>query len=503
MKLPISFYNRTTYVGTLVIAVSLILMILVFTAAALFNIGGNYSGLLLYMALPFMLIIGLILIPIGMMRKHRLNKKSDVPVERRKIIFDFSIKKHRNAAFIFFFGTMFFMIITSMGSYQAFHYTESNEFCGTLCHQVMEPEFVTYQTSAHARVKCVECHVGSGADWYVKSKFSGMYQVYAVLADVYPHPIPTPISSLRPAQETCEQCHWPEKFFPNRIRNEIHYLSDSTNSAWEISYRMKIGPTHSSKGTSEGIHWHINPDVKIQYRESSSDREYIPWVTYIDLKTGDTIIYINEEDPMDAETFAATPARTMDCMDCHNRPSHQFLTPQDYIDDAISRNKISVDLPQIKFITMSIFANPFDNLDTAKAYTTNTILSFYKDNYPEIYKNKLPLIKKSIVGVIEAYSSNNFPHMGADWDHYPSHKGHVEYNGCFRCHDNNHISPTTGRKISKDCNLCHSILKQGFKDNMSYSTIDSALRFVHPVILEDVDLDKDDLCVDCHRYLFI
>lgn len=502
MKLPNSFHNRISYVGTIVVIISLILLIMVFIAAFFFNIGGNYSGLLLYMALPALLILGLLLIPFGMLLKHRSNKKKNESEISSNILFDWNNKKHKNAAVIFFFGTIIFFFISSIGSYEAFHYTESNKFCGTLCHEVMEPEYATYQTSAHARVKCVECHVGAGADWYVKSKLSGLYQVYAVLANVYPKPIPTPISSLRPARETCEQCHWPEKFYPNRIRHEIHYLSDSMNTAWEIEYLMKIGPSHSSKGNSGGIHWHINSNVKIEYKESSSDREYIPWVKYINLETGDTVTYMNQDDPMDDETFVKTAARTMDCMDCHNRPSHQYLTPQDYIDDAISKGNIPVNLPQIKYITMSIFANTFENPDTAKRDIRNTILAFYKENYPDLYKNKLALIEQGIQGAIKAYFGNNFPLMGADWDHYPNHKGHVEYNGCFRCHDNNHVAEN-GRVISKDCNLCHTILQQGVKGSMFSAPIDSGLNFIHPIEIEDVDFNGTDQCIDCHRYLYL
>lgn len=161
-------------------------------------------------------------------------------IERKLPFIDLNRKDHRNAFLIFAAGTTIFLFISALGSYEAFHYTESTEFCGTLCHSVMNPEYTAYQNSAHAKVRCVECHVGTGADWYVKSKLSGLYQVYAVIANVYPKPIPTPIKNLRPARETCEECHWPQKFYSRQLRTEKHFLTDEKNSEWDISLIMKI-----------------------------------------------------------------------------------------------------------------------------------------------------------------------------------------------------------------------------------------------------------------------
>jgi hypothetical protein len=499
MKLPESYYNRTSYVGTIITAISLLLILFIYILTSFFMDGGTYIGLLLYMLFPGLLILGLVLIPIGMLMRVRKIKQGKSEITPTHMVIDMNNPKHRNAAIIFVVGTILFLILTSIGSYEAFHYTESNRFCGGLCHQVMEPEYSTYQTSAHAHVKCVECHVGPGADWYVKSKMSGLYQVYAVLFDKYPKPIPTPITSLRPARETCEQCHWPEKFYPNRIRNEIHYLADSLNTQWNISYLMKIGPSHGSQGNSEGIHWHINRNIKIEYIESTPDREYIGWVKYINLETGDTTVYNDIEDPMDEETINTSSPRTMDCMDCHNRPSHQFLTPQDYIDNAISKGDISSDIPEIKKIAMELFTDSYDNYDTARAIIANAINESCRNNYPEFFAHQQQLIKHSIQGIIDAYTANNFPKMGSSWDTYPNHLGHVEYNGCFRCHDGNHKAEN-GKLIRRDCNLCHTILQQGLNENLVSVPFDDSLDFIHPVDIEEEW--KTSICTDCHRYLY-
>jgi hypothetical protein len=186
------------------------------------------------------------------LRKRKKGSKDD-KIKKWPVI-DFNVTRYRNAFSIFAVGTLFLLLVSGIGSYEAFHYTESVQFCGTLCHNVMHPEYTVYQNSPHARVACVDCHVGEGADWYVRSKLSGLRQVYATLFNTYEKPIPVPIKDLCPARETFERCHWPEKFYSRQLRNTKHFLSDSANTEWNISLQMKIGPSHSALGLSERIH---------------------------------------------------------------------------------------------------------------------------------------------------------------------------------------------------------------------------------------------------------
>jgi len=500
MKLPLTYHNRLSYVGTLVAALTLTLMFIIYIVASLFNGAGHYTGLLLYVALPIVLFIGLMLIPLGMFIKFRKNKRVNlVDADKQKVIFDFNNTNHRNAALVFVFGTFIFIVLTSVGSYEAFHYTESNEFCGTLCHKIMTPEYTTYQTSSHAKVKCVACHVGEGADFYAKSKITGLYQVYAAIRNIYPRPIPTPISSLSQAHETCEQCHWPQKFYTNQVITNTHYLTDSLNTEWTTSCQMKIGPAETASGSTKGIHWHINKDVKIEYIESDSSREFIPWVKYTDKKTGKITIFQNTEEPLAASFIKKASARTMDCMDCHNRPSHQFLAPQNFIDKAISKGDISKNTPQIKSVSMQILKETYPSYAKANANIKKIILDFYKTNYPSYYKSNLKVINKNIAGISKAYAENVFPEMGANWDKYPKHDGHLENNGCFRCHDDKHKAKN-GKVISKACDLCHSIVKQGDAKNMMRAQTDGDLEFKHPIDIGDAW--KESNCSDCHRYLY-
>ncbi len=278
LKLPRSFYNWTSVIGATIALISLFMIVFLFVITSIFNQGGSYIGVVIYIALPTLMVIGLLMIPVGMIIKFRKQRKEKEKQVLRWPAFDFNEPRQRNAFMIFSVGTTIFLLLSAIGSYEAFHYTESVEFCGTLCHEVMKPEYVAYQNSPHARVACVDCHVGSGADWYVRSKLSGLYQVYSVIFNKYPKPIAVPIHNLRPARETCEECHWPEKFYARQLRIERHYLADAENTEWDIHLEMKTGPSLSALGLQEGIHWHINPNIKIEYVSTQDDREVIPWV---------------------------------------------------------------------------------------------------------------------------------------------------------------------------------------------------------------------------------
>jgi len=500
MKLPKSYYNIVSFIGTVIAGLSLFLIIFVSVIGYVYADTSSYLGIFTYIILPGFMLIGLIIIPIGMMIEVRRRKTRELKYIRKGWpIIDLNVTKYRNAIAIFSVGTIVLLIISSIGSYEAFHYTESNEFCGTLCHEVMEPEHVAYQNSPHAKVGCVDCHVGTGATWYMRSKLSGLRQVYAVLTDDFSRPIETPIHNLRPAQETCEECHWPEKFYARQLRQTKHYLADSLNTQWNLNLQMKIGPEHSALGLSEGIHWHINPDVKIEYVSKRDRRENIPWVKYTNLETGEVTLFENEEEALNEEKMAAAEVREMDCMDCHNRPSHHYYTPQEFIDEALIAGDIPDDLPYIKKIAMDLFIDPYDHRDTAKQTIRDYTKEYYAENMPEVLATREADIDKAIESIINEFSHNIFPEMGVSWDEYESHIGHKTYDGCFRCHDDKHESES-GKVISMDCNICHTIVSQGSPGSEQFANVNDALDFIHPKKLKDGW--DEDLCSECHRYLY-
>ncbi len=495
LQLPRSTQNWITIIGATIALISIFMIFFLFIISMFWKEGYTYIGVVIYILLPAVLVMGLILIPIGMFYQMWRYRKRKVEERPRWPRVDLNDPRHRNAFFIFSIGTTILLFFSAIGSYGAFHFTESVTFCGRLCHEVMHPEYTAYQHSPHARVACVDCHVGPGANWYVRSKLSGAYQVYATLANVYPRPIPTPIENLRPARETCEECHWPQKFYAQKLRLETHYLPDEHNTQWNIYLIMKIGAEHPALGLREGIHWHINPDVRVEYIAADEEREKLPWVRYLNLKSGEEVIYQDRESPLDAADIQNKKIRVMDCIDCHNRPSHSYKPPAFFVNEALTGGKIPHELPEIKSLTMEICANEFSSTESAMVLIKDEIHHFYQGNYPDIYNQKKDLIEKAIAGFKKVFSENIFPEMKVQWDVYPNHIGHVEFNGCFRCHNDQHSSED-GDVISKDCNLCHIINGQGTAENMETAQVGQALEFRHP---EDIDEAwKEMLCTDCH-----
>ena len=499
MKLPPSSKNWLTIIGSFIAGINLALIILLFIISTIFNKGNTNLGLFIYIILPGFMILGLLMVPVGMIRERRRTRRLTVKEEAKFPRMDLNDPRHRNAFIIFTITTIIVLFLSTLGSFQAFHITESVEFCGTLCHKVMEPEYTAYQNSPHANVACVECHVGSGASWYVKSKLSGLHQVYAVLTKSYPTPIETPLHDLRPARETCEKCHWPQKFYARTLWTNKYFLADSVNSEWDIMLQMKTGPEYSGLGLREGIHWHINPEVKIEYVSEKDKRENITYVKFTNKTSGVVKIFRNAGNPISDSLLAVSSARTMDCIDCHNRPSHNYNSPTVYFDKAMLRGTISKDIPFFKKAAMGILKETFTDGDTALMKIKESITDFYMTNHAEYYTKNKDLINKSISTVQTAFKQNTFPKMKVTYDHYPEHIGHLESDGCFRCHNDAFIAED-GSKISRDCNLCHSIVGQGKPGTMEYTNIRENLEFKHPINIGTAW--KEANCSECHRYLY-
>jgi hypothetical protein len=499
MKVPSTSRNWITIIGSLIAALNLTMIVVLFIISTIFNKSNTNLGLFIYIILPGFFLLGLIMIPVGMIITRKKKKKVLDGDKKKLPVIDLNDPRHRNAFVIFTIVTIIILFLSTYGSFEAYHLTESVEFCGTLCHKVMEPEYTAYQNSPHANVTCVECHVGSGASWYVKSKLSGLHQVYAVLTKTYPSPIGTPLHDLRPARETCEKCHWPQKFYARTLQTNRYFLADSLNSEWDILLQMKIGPEYMGMGFGEGIHWHINPAVEIEYISESDKREVISYVKYTNTETGEVTIYTNPDAPVSDSIISSSTPRSMDCIDCHNRPSHNYKSPAVYFDNEMLTGSISREIPFIKKTAMDILKNSFADKDTALNQISNDILNFYKSGYNGYFESNRDRIDRSIKSIQNAFSQNTFPGMKVTYDVYPEHIGHLETEGCFRCH-NDSFTSEKGRKISRDCNLCHTIMGQGKPEMMQLSNVRGSLDFQHPVDIGTAW--KEANCSECHRYLY-
>ncbi|MFZ5980918.1 MAG: cytochrome c3 family protein [Candidatus Zixiibacteriota bacterium] len=495
LKLPKLSYNWISASGAILITITLIIMTFLYIVDLFASDTNPYLGIFLYMFLPVFLVVGLLLIPFGMYHRWRQIKKTGRTDYPAWPYIDLNIKRHRNASVVFLIGTVFILGSGAIGSYQAYHYSESVTFCGKTCHTVMEPEYTAYQNSPHARVACVACHVGPGADWFAKSKLSGLYQVYATVADKFPRPIPTPIENLRPARETCEQCHWPEKFFGAQQRQYDHFMYDEENTPWSISLLVKTGGGHPNTGQVSGIHWHMFIGKKIEYIPRNRLRQDIPWVRATDLETGLVTVYQDRDKPLTQDILDTAATRTVDCVDCHNRPSHIYNAPDHAIDKAMQAGYEWRDLPEIKRIAVEAMTAKYPSRYEGYRGIDTTMKKFYRDNHPDIYKNNLPAIEAAVAATRRQFAVNIFPDMIVSWEKYPDNLGHFYNVGCMRCHDGNHAS-ADGRIITTGCNSCHVLIAQGKTGEMEYSTASEGLPFKHPEDIDDAWLEMG--CFECH-----
>jgi nitrate/TMAO reductase-like tetraheme cytochrome c subunit len=496
MKLPDSVHNWLSYTGVAIAALALSAIIFLFVVHSIS--GGAeapYAGLIIFMLLPAVLLGGVVLIPIGMYREWRHRQRTGARSIEQFPIVDLNKPQYRNALIIFVVGSLGLLFGSSFVSYQAYEYTESVAFCGTLCHSVMEPEHTAYRHSPHARVRCVDCHVGPGASFFVKSKIEGLYQVYAVLLNKFPRPIAAPISNLRPARETCEQCHWPEHFFEAQERRRIHFLPDEANTRWEIRLLIKTGGGSPMLPQTGGIHWHMNIENQVEYIATDHARQQIPWVRMTDRLTGQVTVFNTAENALSPDEVAQATVRTMDCMDCHNRPTHIYQAPRTSVNFAMAAGLIDPTLPSIKKTAVELLAADYASKDDALAAITNGLRQFYAEHHPEVAARRADTITEAIQEVRGIYERNFFPTMKVRWDAYPDNIGHSTSIGCFRCHDGLHTS-ASGRTINNACTSCHIITAQGPPDKLAYTSDPRGLEFEHPG--EIGDAWKAMQCTDCH-----
>lgn len=492
-RLPDSFYNPISITGAALAVVSFATIIFLTFVDIFQEQAPAYIGIVSYVMLPVPLVIGLLLIPVGVWRERR-RRAQGLPASRMSFLIDLNNQRQRSAITLFSSVTVIFLLFTAYGSYRTFEWTESTEFCGETCHTVMEPEFTAYQHSPHARVKCVDCHVGSGAGWYVRSKLSGAYQVYAVAVNNYPRPIPTPIANLRPAQETCEQCHWPSHFAGEKKYINTYFKSDSANTRWTIALLMKTGGGSAERTPTSGIHWHMNIANEITYVATDSQRQVIPWVKLKNKTTGEDVEFTSTDVAVSAEELANLPKNTMDCIDCHNRPSHIYRPPVRIVDHSLASGRISTELPMVRAASIQVLTQEYSTSGAAMDSIPLLLRQYYEENFPHVAQQKRNLITLAADELKTQFSQNFFPAMKVNWKAYPNNIGHMTDIGCFRCHDGKHVSPS-GRAISNDCNSCHTILYQG-TDPVPTTLSVAGLPFQHP---EDVgDMWKETNCKDCH-----
>jgi nitrate/TMAO reductase-like tetraheme cytochrome c subunit len=448
--LPLLARNPLSLVG-IAVATAAATLFLVFLLLELLGLLTNpYIGLLLFVAIPAAFILALLLIPIGMWWSARRTRRGG-PAPEWPVV-DLRTPHHRSVVTAVLALTAVNVVVISMAASRGVHYMETAQFCGRVCHTTMEPQYTAYQAAPHARVACVQCHVGSGMGALVESKIAGTRQFLEVATNTVTRPVPSPVRSMRPARDTCEQCHWPEKFHADTVRVIREYADDEENTETATTLVLHVGGGSAALGVGTGIHWHMNLDNEIEYVATDPKRETIPYVRLRD-RAGNVREYV--VDGTTPEQLAAGERRRMDCMDCHNRPAHTFTaTPERAVDAAIAQGRIPRELPFVRRQAVAAVKPEYPNRDAALAAIAAGLRNFYRPRGADSR-----VVERVVAATQDVWSRNVFPAMRVSWGTYPNFIGHVDAPGCFRCHDDNHKAKD-GSVIGQDCELCHGMPSQ-------------------------------------------
>jgi nitrate/TMAO reductase-like tetraheme cytochrome c subunit len=440
---------------------------------------------------------------------------------RLSLTIDLSQPRHRRglliavALFILTFGAL------SVAGVKTYQYTESSEFCGTLCH-TMDPQYARYERSAHENVECAQCHIGPGTSFFVKSKIDGIRQVYAMATNTYSRPIKSPVHNLRPSRETCETCHTPSSFKDNVIKKIVHYDNDSASTRIQSTLVLKMGGQQEATGLSQGIHWHTSSEV--YYIAADEQRQVILWVGVKQpdgsLKEFFARDLLNVAKASFVEKARAEgKVRLMDCIDCHNRTAHYTPSPTEAVDQAISAGLIPTSIPSIRKDAVAVLSAAHSS--QAEAYAAIDGLPNQRAEVADTghavdvaASGAGSEDRARAVGEIKRiYDAIDFPEMNANWATNPNNEKHTPFPGCFRCHDDKHVAVDTAgnevQTISVKCNLCHTvpIVGRGTETLVEAPVIIGAIPTSHADFRwttehRDVTDAEKKACMDCHGQAF-
>ena len=488
------YRNAISLVGAMISGGSILLIIFALALEFSGKRPSPYIGIFTYMIFPMFFAVGVAFFLFGMrhesLRRRRVGSEDALPYP----LVDLNIPRHRKRFIYVVLGGTFLSVFMAFITYNAFLYSESVQFCGTLCHTVMKPEYTSYLTSPHARVACVDCHVGHGASWYVKAKISGLRQVIAVVTKSYPTPIPTPIENLRPARETCEECHWPAKFFGTQLMQNPHFRYNEANTAEQISIGVKTGGGSSTLGGTAGIHWHMIIKNRVSYIATDRQKQEIPYLEVRDTQGNLEEVYTSLDYKGTKEQLAALPKDVMDCMDCHNRPTHIYLPPDTAVDRAMTTGLIPRTLPWAKKVVVDALVREYPTTEKAHEGLTAEIEGYYRQKYPSVFQARKADVDKTVAQAIAIFDRSVFPAMKVNWKTYNSNIGHRNWPGCFRCHDGRHVSKS-GKVLSMGCTDCHTMPERGPLMPLGFISSTGKMPW-HPVELQGKHARI--LCNQCH-----
>ena len=430
------------------------------------GITNPYFDLVLFLALPPLFVGGLLLVAWGWWLFRRQQRRLGISEEellRRRFGEDITRPGR--------FGSKLMAVVAALtainlavlggGMFQMHEHMQQATFCGTTCH-VMKPEWTAYQDSPHRSVPCVECHVGEGMDALVASKVRGMQQMWEHAAGIYHRPIPTPVHTLSPAQETCGRCHAPEYDVGRQLRVKQRFALDEANTPTFSTVELKVGAGDGQRGV---IHWHAARQVRVDFEPADERRTQVRWV---EVRQGGKVRRFVNQRLAPAGAAGGLPVRRMDCTDCHNRAAHVYQSPEAAVDELIARGAIDSELPYVKAKALDALTRDYPSRAVAAQRIEATLTGYYDHHYPDLPPRKRARIDEAVRALVAVHSRNVHPQMRVEWGAYPSLNGHpAPGQGCFRCHSPDLVDEQ-GRAPAHECTTCHSILADGSPEPFAF-----------------------------------
>ncbi len=472
-RLPVFWDNWVAAAGSVLSAVTVFLlgvMLILYVYNALAGRESNpYVDLIGFMVLPAFLALGVILILIGNLIRRRQEKAEGRP----HTMLDVTSGRFVRRAVVVASVTLVAFVGLGLFSFEAYHYTDSNQFCSYVCHEVMAPEATTHASSPHANVKCVECHIGPGASWFVRAKLSGLRQVVAVMTDDFHRPIPTPVENLRPARDTCEICHWPTQFHGSHLVAHPRFAKDAENTEQTTALVVHVGGPEGAAATTRasGIHWHVDPRNEVRYRHLDRKRQEIVEVIQT-TPDGEIRYLLGDADPEAGEW------RTMDCLDCHNRPTHIYNLPHRAMDTALASGALDPGVPWLRKEGERVLREVTPAADTAERIA-DRLREIYTEDHPDDLAALEAAMEPTVAELTRILERNVWPQMNVDWGTYESNLSHFDVygdfseGGCFRCH-NDMLESAAGDVIDQDCEACHAVVAMEEPDWEGIEGLDAA-----------------------------
>ena len=346
-------------------------------------------------------------------------------------------------------GLLTVLVLTA--SAYGWDYTNSPPFCGETCH-TMPPEYNSYLVSPHARIACVECHIGRDfiATQFTRKAGDLRHVVFTIFRN---YEFPIRAKSMRPARETCERCHFPEKFSDDSVRVINRFGNDIANTPSNIYLILKTGGAAAAReGPGMGIHWHITS--RVLYYPADIEEQVIPYVRVYQ-EDGSYTEYIDIESGFSPSEIAEADLVEMDCITCHNRITHLVNTPETSVDTALETGLIDRAIPEIRLKGVEVLRATY----TTEQEALNGIAgleNYYQTFHPDYYNANTTTVQAAIATLQDIYTQSVHLEQKSDWNTHPNNIGHLNSPGCFRCHDGKHLSSEL-ESVRLECNLCHSI----------------------------------------------